>query len=70
MKRKSPKRIAQKKLLLIDDLQEICDHMAHITPIEVCIKKIAEALIFLLEERCRNLKPRGNQWTTRQRMDR
>lgn len=52
MKRHTPKRRAAKRQELVDGLEEVRDQMAHVTPIEVCIKKIAEALIFLLEEKC------------------
>ena len=48
--RNSPKRREAKRKEFLDDLQEVHDHMAHIMPIEVCIKKIAEALMFILED--------------------
>lgn len=48
--RNSPKRRETKRKEILDDLQEVHDHMVHITPIEVSIKKITEALMFILED--------------------
>ena len=52
MKRNSPKRREAKRKQLTESLHGVVDHMNNITPIEACIKILAEALIFILEEQC------------------
>ena len=52
MTRDSPKRRAAKREQLVENLQEVVDQMNHITPIEVSVRVLAEALIFLLEAQC------------------
>jgi len=50
--RNTPQRREAKRKEILEGLQEVSDQMAHVTPIEACVRKIAEALIFILEAQC------------------
>jgi hypothetical protein len=52
MPRDSLKRREAKRVELLDNLYDVHSRLTHAATLEVCMKKITETLIFLLEEQC------------------